>query len=141
MNNSQFQFDSPNLTSLEFYINANFDSELFKDMPLLSSTEVKQAKNEPFAIVTLTITLGEQKSAYPFYLKISMAAKFSWEAELNEQLISQLLKANAPALLLSYIRPHIALITNSSKFAVYDLPFIDFSNNEVEIDADDEDSK
>ena len=54
-----------------------------------------------------------------------MASDFKWE-DLDEKTVDSMLNLNAPALLLSYMRPIVANITNSSKFPTYNLPFINF---------------
>ena len=42
-------------------------------------------------------------------------------------MVDQLLRQNAPALLLSYLRPTVAQITSSSEFETFDIPFVNFS--------------
>lgn len=46
-----------------------------------------------------------------------------WE-EMDKKIIESMLRMNAPALLLGYMRPIVANITNSSNFPVYNLPFL-----------------
>ena len=55
-----------------------------------------------------------------------MSSDFEWE-DMDESMIDTMLHINAPALLLGYMRPIVATITNSSKYPVYNLPFINFN--------------
>ena len=66
-----------------------------------------------------------QKEGAPFKLKIKVASDFKWEY-IEEERVNAMLKNNAPALLLSYMRPIVASITNSSNFPAYNLPFMNF---------------
>ena len=54
-----------------------------------------------------------------------MYSKFLWEEGLNEQEIRNALEINAPSLLVSYVRPLVALITGSSKYPSWNIPFLD----------------
>lgn len=60
-----------------------------------------------------------------FKLRIKVASDFKWE-DLDEKTAESMLNLNAPALLLGYMRPIVANITNSSNFPAYNLPFINF---------------
>lgn len=60
-----------------------------------------------------------------------MSAKFLWEGDLEEKVVKSLLKSNAPAALLSYIRPIVSMMTMSSKYPALNIPFIDFTKNEI----------
>ena len=62
-----------------------------------------------------------------------MGSEFSWEDEKEDDLISELLNINAPALLTGYMRPIISLITSSSRFPTFNLPFLDFTQQYKEI--------
>ena len=65
------------------------------------------------------------------YIENHMVSVFTGN-DLDEQ-IDNLLRKNAPALLLSYARPLIASITNASKFPTYNIPFLDFSAETVNV--------
>ena len=60
-----------------------------------------------------------------------MSAEFSWEEELEEKLVKSLLNSNASAALLSYIRPIVSMITMSTRYPALNIPFVDFTQNEV----------
>ena len=62
----------------------------------------------------------------PFELEIKVASDFKWDDSLSDEKVEYMLNTNAPALLLSYMRPIVANITNASKIPAYNLPFINF---------------
>lgn len=66
-----------------------------------------------------------EKKDVLFKLIAKVAADFRWE-DLDDKAVDAMLHLNAPALLLGYMRPIVANITNSSVFPVYNLPFMDF---------------
>lgn len=126
-----FQFKDPVLLKLDYKENQNFDYEKFNEMKLDFEISVNKSKNNQ-AFVTLSLVIGEDANN-PFYLSISMGSEFSWEDEKEDDLISELLNINAPALLTGYMRPIISLITSSSRFPTFNLPFLDFTQQYKEI--------
>lgn len=127
MKNSFFQFTNPCLADLEFHINNEFSNDSISELQLQIKTSVNITRSETdnTAFVLLSIELGEKSSNLPFCLNISMGANFKWGDD--GQNVDALLSQNAPSLLLSYARPIIANVTNSSPFPVYHLPFMDFT--------------
>lgn len=131
---SKFQFSNPNLIKLVFEINPNFDEELFESLKLESQTKIIKTQGQNTANVEMCLDIGGMKKEYPFAIKIIMASDFKWKDELEEALVDKLLKANAPSLILSYMRPIVSNITNNSKYSVFNLPFLDMQNNEADIE-------
>lgn len=134
MKKSKFQFSNPNLIKLVFEINPNFNEKLFESLKLESQTKIIKTQGQNKANVEMSLDIGGMKKEYPFVIKIIMASDFMWENELEEVLADKLLKANAPSLILSYMRPIISNITNNSKYSVFNLPFLDMQNNEADIE-------
>lgn len=129
MKKSNFQFQNPYLEKLVFEVNENYESENEEvEMKNAFRTQIHRRKNENNAKVILTLESNVEKQDAPFSISISVASEFSWE-EMDEVSVDSLLKVNAPALLLGYMRPIVANVTNSSKFPVYNLPFINFKNS------------
>ena len=64
----------------------------------------------------------------PFELNITIQGKFSWDDEFDDKTVEELLNVNAPALLLSYLRPIVSNITLNGMGNSYDIPFIDFTS-------------
>ena len=129
MNRSKFQFSNPELEKVDFLVNQNFNEEKCDGIEMKSNTEVEiLGSNE--AYVALTINIGNATEMQPFNICVRMAANFRWEECIDEKKSKQLLNINAPAVLLSYIRPLVAVMTNSSKYPVLNIPFIDFTNSD-----------
>lgn len=130
MKKSKFQFTDPELEKLEFDINAEYDADKFDGIVMESHTQVKRDDSNE-AYVALTLRIGSNEENQPFTILVKMSANFSWEENLEEKLVKSLLKSNAPAALLSYIRPIVSMMTVSSKYPALNIPFIDFTQNEI----------
>lgn len=129
MQNSDFQFSNPVLTAFNFHINQDFNPPVDTtsvEMPLTFQIDIKKDSENTRAVVLLSIEIGQKDDTKPFYITATEQAEFKWSAasSLNEE---TLLKQNAPALLLGYLRPIVATVTASSQFSVYNIPFIDFT--------------
>lgn len=131
MNKNRFQFKNPELEKVSFVVNQEYNEQFFEGISMESKTEVK-VLDEVNAYVVLTLHIGEEGEKQPFDIVIRMSAEFFWEESLEESTVKVLLKSNAPAALLSYIRPLVSMITMSSKYPALNLPFMDFTKNEVE---------
>ena len=129
MNRSKFQFSNPELEKVDFLVNRNFNEEKCDGIEMKSNTEVEILGNNE-AYVALTINIGNATEMQPFNICVRMGADFRWEDGLDEKKTKQLLNINAPAALLSYIRPLVAVMTNSSKYPVLNIPFIDFTKSD-----------
>lgn len=126
MQNSKFQFLNPYLTEVHFNINQDFhadDKEL--EMQNEFQVQIKKSKYENRANVGLILEMNKENNEAPFKLRIQVASDFKW-TDLDDETVESMLKLNAPALLLGYMRPIVASITNSSCFPVYNLPFVNF---------------
>lgn len=128
MKESNFQFQDPYIISLEFKDNKNFDPENFENLKMNFDTNVSKSKTENKAFVSLSVTLGDEETS-PFYIMIEMGAVFEWNDNFDKDTLEDLVSKNAPALLISYIRPVVASITSSSRFPSFNIPFVDFSSN------------
>lgn len=129
MNRSKFQFSNPELEKVDFLVNQNFNEEKCDGIEMKSNTEVEILGNNE-AYVALTINIGNATEMQPFNICVRMGANFRWEEDTDEKKAKQLLNINAPAALLSYIRPLVAVMTNSSKYPVLNIPFIDFTKSD-----------
>lgn len=134
---SQFQFSNPILVELQFSLNNEYSVES-EDISVDLDIQIgKKRISETEALVELTIIIGADNKEAPFYIKAVEGAQFRWEkgAFDGEDSIDRLLSVNAPALLLSYLRPIISNVTGVSKYPAYNIPFINFNcNNEDEND-------
>ena len=128
MKASSFQFTDPSLVHIKFEENKKFQHEEENDVPINVSINVeKEELSENEAIVKTSVVVGAESEKVPFVLEAVASARFKWDAEkINKDTSSIFLKQNAPALLISYLRPIIAMITNASHYPAYNLPFISF---------------
>ena len=129
---SKFQFSNPELTRIEFKANSDFindgDGETEMKFDLSVGIELVEG-TEDEAKVSLTIRLGEKSSRCPFYLEAIECAFFRWDNDKYEKVVvEKLLNQNAPALLLSYLRPIIMQVTAASPYEAFNLPFINFTS-------------
>lgn len=123
---SFFQFKDPLLIKLEYKENDSFDSEKFEQLKLDFGVSVNKENDSNAAFVALKLKIGENINS-PFYLKIVMGSEFTWLENKDEFTINELLNINAPVLLTGYMRPIVSLITSSSRFPTFNLPFLDFT--------------
>lgn len=128
MKTSKFQFINPYLEEVYFEANPNFvagvdDGEI--EIQNSFHIQIKRSENENRANVELILETNTENEKTPFILRIKVASDFKWE-DLDEKSVESMLNLNAPALLLGYMRPIVANITNSSNFPVYNLPFVNF---------------
>lgn len=129
MKASKFQFLNPYLEEVSFVTNFDYNVDVDKEIEMKNAfnIQVQRFQNENRANVQLTLDLNTENDSAPFKLKMKVASDFKWE-ELDEKTVDSMLNLNAPALLLSYMRPIVANITNSSNFPVYNLPFVNFKD-------------
>ena len=127
MKPSQFRFLNPYLDEICFLSNPHFVKDE-KSIAIDNSFQVKvdREKDKNKAHVQLTLETNAENENAPFKIVIKMSSDFEWE-DMDESMIDTMLHINAPALLLGYMRPIVATITNSSKYPVYNLPFINFN--------------
>lgn len=127
MRQSNFQFLNPYLEKIYFKTNDNFDIDNDEyEIKNAFNIEIKRSKTDNLAKVSLTLDINnENDEDAPFTLNIKVTSDFKW-LDMPEEMVEIMLKCNAPSLLLSYMRPIVANITNSSNYPVYNLPFINF---------------
>lgn len=135
---SEFQFNNPAVTALDFEINDDFNPEAFEgfdDIEITRRIRMSEGEEQE-AIVSIVYDLGQENEASPFKIHIRMESNFTWTKSMNkldkngDKQIDAFLKYNAPSLIMSYMRPVIANVTNFSKFPAYNIPFMDFRNLE-----------
>ncbi len=125
MKASNFQFLNPYLEEMFFAGNDNFDMNEDIEMENSFNVQVKKDKENRRAKVELVLETNVNVEDAPFRMRVKVASDFKWD-NLDDESVEAMLKCNAPALLLSYMRPIVANITNVSKFPVYNLPFVNF---------------
>lgn len=129
---SKFQFNTPTLLGFQYFINKEFENNGEQSVAIELKTKIQVNRNpdDREAFVVLTVDIGEQSVKAPFYIMAEEGATFRWDTDLSdEKQIQNLLNQNAPALLLSYLRPIVAGVTSASYFGTYHIPFINFVVN------------
>lgn len=132
---SDFQFTNPSLLKLSYEINKTFRTDEEKQFQIEVKTETKvgmsDSGNEAFVI--LHIEIGAKDNNMPFWIEAEEGASFRWNADiLSETDVDDLLKQNAPALLLSYLRATVAMVTAASPLGTYNIPFMNFTCSDSE---------
>lgn len=128
MKKSNFEFTTPYILNLSYIANDEYrgNSQIKYTNELV--TYFKETDDVNSKIVGLNIKIGEKENKnLPFFLEMSIEAKFKWEKDAyNENVLQELLTKNAAVLLLSYARPIISFVTASGPFPSYDIPFCNF---------------
>ena len=115
---SKFKFEKPILKRFSFNENEAFEKK--EELKIEIELERKE-KTGGVSVILKTVNSNE----IPFFIEIEMYSKFIWEEELTEEEIINALEINAPSLLISYIRPLVTLVTGSSKYPAWNIPFLD----------------
>lgn len=124
MKSSNFQFSNPKIIDIKFNCNENFDVELFEGFCLDHKINKNISDDKTKGTVNLNLIIGGTSDKYPFFIDITNSAEFECE---DADVFMKLIDTNAPALLLSYLRPIISLITSQAGFPSFDIPFINFT--------------
>lgn len=131
MKESNFQFKDPYLTKVDFEFNKDFIGGKEISIENNMSVDIKRKEDEPIAVVSVKLVIGEKSEKMPFFIDCAMESSFKWnESEYDEKTVNELLSINAPSLLLGYLRPIVSQITNLSPYPPYNIPFYNFLNNE-----------
>lgn len=136
MEYSRFQISQPQLLEVTYIINEDFNNSDNADNIKLeanSVTRVEMLTDDTGAKVIFTLKIFDQEklSEVPFFMQVSMKGFFRWDESMDEEIYKKLLRTNAPAILLSYIRPFVSQLTSASGYPPLILPLIDFSSNEI----------
>ena len=133
MNNSKFQLKDLQLINIDYKFNDKYQSEDRLKLNMKSETIISKAFEDRVAEVTfnLNIFCEEELDIVPFSLRISYKGKFYWGEQLDPKKADELLRMNAPSILLSYIRPFVSQFTSASGYPTLILPLIDFTQNKV----------
>lgn len=136
MEKSKLQFSPPILKSSYLSINDEFiknnTPESMNNIEIPFKYQIDHSDIEDCStFVKFTITVGEESDKYPFIAQVEMLSQFSWEKNYTDK-VDNLLEVNAPALLLSYSRPIISMLTSMTPFPPYHIPFLNFTKQDDE---------
>lgn len=131
MKRSDYNFNQPYIKESLFRINNGFknlngSNTISMQTKANTYTSYQEGQEEEFAVCGLTVEVGDEKDEFPFFVKVTMEAKFSWHSKTKEE-VEAFLKVNAPSLLTGYIRPIITFLTSNSPYPPFNLSFINFS--------------
>lgn len=128
MQKSKFRFKNPKLIRLEFNTNKEYKANDMLTLEIEDDIIVREI-NETSALVVLKLEIFKKEdfNEVPFSISIEMQGDFSWNSDMDDNVIKVLLKQNAPAVLLSYMRPYITTITTGGGYPPLVLPFMNFS--------------
>lgn len=134
MSLSSFQFSNPVLISSHFEMRRAANEGEPVNVHLIRNV-VRESKEANEATVNLTIQLNQASDEdASFFAEVTMQGRFIWDKNLDETLVEKLLGQNAISLLVSYARPIIAQLTNASPLPVYNLPFLNLTEEKKEKD-------
>lgn len=133
MKKSQFQFQNPRISSFIINENKDFDKDKFDGFSISTNLDIQIIEDDKEAKVSLTIKIGDKIDQYPFFMLVETCSLFKNDGVDN---FNDLLKVNAPALLLSNVRPIIALMTSQLGFKPFYIPFMNFTNSNDEMQED-----
>lgn len=133
MNNdalSKINFDNYLVKEINFLTNDNFvprdniSIELDFDNNINIDFELKKATID----LSILIFKDYIEENYPFYLKIAIASLFSFQSDLGEDEIKNLLEINGVAITFPYLRSLVTFVTANSGFQPLILPTINITN-------------
>lgn len=113
----EFKYSFTELPAGEWKIELTHEKKIEK----ISSDKAK-------VILSMLIKADVNPSIFEIYFECE--ANFKWDGYDNST-ISSLLSQTAPALLVGYARPIVALFTNSSGIPSFNIPLIDFTRESI----------
>lgn len=130
--NSGFQFTTPKLRGLIFQLNDSYSGPQNIKIENIFDTNITHIDSEEhIALVSLSFHVENANGDLPFKIDCVIDAKFRWDDSFDETTLSILLNQNAPALLLSYLRPIVFNITSSAlPGGGYSIPFMNFTKRQ-----------
>ncbi|ATN93919.1 MAG: protein-export chaperone SecB [Lacticaseibacillus paracasei] len=142
-NQSQIEFTDPIVTQSIFLENTE-PSKKEKEHGGNIKFQINAGNSDPteqgqFIASTVMLTVSNmddeegnlvnESNNDPFLIRVTVQADFRWPSNTNADRQKAFLHINAPALLLSYARTHIAVVTEPTRFKAQHIPFIDFTEH------------
>lgn len=126
-------FTAPIMSFNRFELNPDFKNDgngLKAELHFHHSLNRPEGANEATVALRLQINQNQDEKLEdaPFWLEVEYAAQFMWEGDMTPKEIEQLLRINASAVLIGYIRPMVAVMTSSSPLPTYNLPFVNVND-------------
>ncbi len=127
MKKSHFQLkEQPKILKLNFDGNPNYKNKKSTSLELEIDTKFEKNEELQEAVVFLHIKINDKElnEKIPFYLEAMITGSFVWKNE-SDEIINNFLEANAPSILLSFMRPVISNIITYAGYSPYLIPFLD----------------
>lgn len=121
------------MTNLSFNINKEYEFKEELTLKINNDVKILQQENkdrrEAAIILNLDIFKSDEVNDVPFNLTIEIEGIFRWDEELekNNNILDIMLKQNAPAILYSYMRPIITLLTVEANMPPLVIPLMNFN--------------
>jgi len=130
---SNFQIiDKPRVVKCLFEVNKEFDFNGELELEIENKVKVVQsiAEEETEAVVILNLGIFTKSDfdKVPFKIDMSIEGNFIWDEDLknNQSQLKIMLNENAPAILYSYLRPIITLMTVEGNMPPLVIPLLNF---------------
>jgi preprotein translocase subunit SecB len=134
MKESKFQLINHRLVSVDYNLNQKFKNDnepLSLEIGYQTSYKMNKEKNKALVNFTLRVFNPESIENAPFTVVTVHEGEFAWDDSVPEDMVNQMLKINAPAILLSYDRSIISQLTTYSDMPSLIIPLIDFTAENI----------
>ncbi len=133
---SNFKIKIPKIKKIEYEINESYEKSLNPiNLNIHTETQIYKSSLENRAVVSLELQIFDKctykKVGAPFYVNSIMFGEFEWDESIEENMLNSLLETNAPAVLLSYMRPYISSLTTGSGHKPLIIPLLNFRGNKA----------
>lgn len=128
------QFEDPTVLKFDFQVNDDYDFENSPDNSDINTVVEMPGENEidfdDDIPVYLTIFLNGDDDNAPYQITARIMTLFQVSDLISDDDALQLLQNEGASILLSYLRPMVAMMTAASGFPAMTLPMLDFSDND-----------
>lgn len=132
--NKHLQFEDPTVLKFNFQINDNFNFEDTIDNTDISTMVEMPSRSEidfdSDIPVYLTVFINYENTNSPYKITMKIFSLFKVSQSLTHDDALEELQTEGASILLSYLRPLVAMITSASGFEAMTLPTLDFSDEE-----------
>lgn len=119
---NKFNFEA----NQEFVIGEDVSLEVNNNVQIIR--EIDSSSNQALVILMLDVFKKRAFDEVPFTISLEIEGLFMWSEEINDETIDIFLKQNAPAILFSYTRPLITLITVEANMPPLIMPVMNFQD-------------
>ena len=133
MKESYFQLvGKPQITKIKLDVNKDYIFEkevtLEIDNNILVQKSADEQEKESIVVLKVGVFTSKELSVVPFKLDIEIQGCFAWDDVLDKDTVrlEAMLRQNAPAVLFSYLRPIVTLMTVEANMPPLVLPLMNF---------------